>query len=97
MRDKYIKPCIFPFTYDGVTYNNCTIVNDPDNHPWCSTKVDEAGNHVKSGRYWGYCAQDCNDNSTKEKAELSFVTQGNYYKTIHDPAQKIFIYALIMG
>ncbi len=80
-REKKVKPCIFPFTYEGVTYNNCTIVNDPDDKPWCSTNLDEDGNHVVSGRYWGHCDQDCNKISAKEKAEFSFVTKGEFHLT----------------
>ena len=26
--------CVFPFTYDGITYNGCV----PGKSPWCSTK-----------------------------------------------------------
>ena len=26
--------CVFPFTYDGITYNGCI----PGKSPWCSTK-----------------------------------------------------------
>ncbi len=78
-REKDVKPCIFPFTYEGVTYNNCTVANDPDNMPWCSTKVDEDGNHVKAGRYWGHCDPDCNEISAKEKPEFAFVTKGQKY------------------
>ena len=40
------KPCIFPFIYDGVTYNEC-IWHKHETHfdgdHWCSTKVNETG------------------------------------------------------
>ena len=70
-RGKDFKPCTFPFTYEGVKYNNCTVVNDPDGKPWCSTKVDDDGNHVQSGGHWGHCGQDCKEKVFQEKAEFS--------------------------
>jgi len=75
-KSKDFKPCIFPFNYLGVSYNNCTIVNDPDDNPWCSTKVDEEGNHVKAGGYWGHCGQDCEKSSPIQRAEFAIATEG---------------------
>ena len=47
-------PCIFPFTYDKVTYNSCTWdLSHLTKGPWCSTKVDARGQHVKKN--WGLC------------------------------------------
>ncbi|KJE90649.1 hypothetical protein CAOG_01926 [Capsaspora owczarzaki ATCC 30864] len=41
-------PCVFPFTYKGVVYTQCTNV---DNHrDWCYTDPDYA-----SRRRWGFC------------------------------------------
>ena len=37
-------PCVFPFTYDNVTYTECTSV--VRGRPWCSTD---------DGRGWGFC------------------------------------------
>eukprot|EP00092_Neocalanus_flemingeri_P094712 GFUD01120447.1.p2 GENE.GFUD01120447.1~~GFUD01120447.1.p2 ORF type:complete len:129 (-),score=7.51 GFUD01120447.1:36-422(-) len=39
------KPCIFPFKYDGITYNACT-----NRYEWCATEED---------RDWGDCADGC--------------------------------------
>ena len=47
--------CVFPFTFDGVTYEACTMDNDVK--PWCSTMVDDKGVHVKGK--WGYCDPEC--------------------------------------
>ena len=53
--------CIFPFTLDGVTFNECTTYNSE--WPRCSTKVDDDGVHVDirdDGNFnWGYCSDDC--------------------------------------
>ena len=26
---------------------------------WCSTKVDQDGNHVEAGQNYGFCIEDC--------------------------------------
>ena len=68
-KSKEFKPCILPFRHNGETYNNCTEVSDPEKKPWCSTKVDQLGNHVRSGGYWGHCNEDCNKN-VQQQTEL---------------------------
>ena len=39
------KPCIFPFKFNGVLYNECTWTSAhlTEHKPWCSTFVDETG------------------------------------------------------
>ena len=32
--------CVFPFKYNDITYNGCITIKDPENKPWCSTKVN---------------------------------------------------------
>ena len=49
------KPCIFPFKFDGQTWNTCTNVDDPSGPYWCSTKVDDQGNHIGGQGNWGNC------------------------------------------
>ena len=76
-KSREVQPCIFPFQYLGQTFYNCTILKDPDDKPWCSTKVDEDGTHVTSGGYWGHCGQDCVEKEVTDlKSELSF-KEGN--------------------
>ena len=48
-------PCVFPFTYNGVTYTDCTSVDD--GQAWCSTATDDDGNHINN--FWGYCGYNC--------------------------------------
>ena len=54
-------PCIFPFRYKGVSYNTCTLAgNTPsETKPWCSTFIDDDGDHVSGEGHWGNCGPDC--------------------------------------
>ena len=52
------ESCIFPFTYKGKVYNSCTLDGDSSQGAWCSTSVDEFGNHV-GGSHWGICGRNC--------------------------------------
>jgi hypothetical protein len=82
-KSRDVKPCIFPFKYSGQTLSQCTTLKDPDDKPWCSTKVDGNGNHVPSGGFWGHCGQDCDENqSAVQKAELAF-GEGKLYLHLH--------------
>merc|ERR1711971_457267 len=58
------KPCIFPFKFGDITYNNCTTIgNDPgDTKAWCSTKVDNSGNHIGGQGKYGFCEPKCQSN-----------------------------------
>ena len=53
------KPCVFPFRFGGITYNGCTSNHDPHAKLWCSTQVDEGGNHIGRQGIWGYCREGC--------------------------------------
>ena len=53
------KPCRFPFHYQNVTYNTCTMRQADDNKPWCSTLVDDNNNHVPGGGHYGDCGPKC--------------------------------------
>ena len=64
------KPCVFPFIYKGITYNECM---DSDHHStscyWCSTKVDGNGVHIDNEGHWGCCNEICP--TVDEKGMLS--------------------------
>ncbi len=53
------RSCIFPFTVThnhlNFTYNECTGNHEIPGRLWCSTKVDDFGNHVINQTEWGYC------------------------------------------
>jgi len=52
--------CVFPFKYNDITYNGCITIKDPENKPWCSTKVDPATKiHISGTGDWGHCNPNC--------------------------------------
>ena len=53
------KPCVFPFIYDGRSYSGCPIDPDDSSKRWCSTKVDDKGQHVPKQNEYGHCASNC--------------------------------------
>ena len=48
-------PCIFPFTYNDKTYNECS--NSGGTCSWCATKVDNSGAYIIG--FWGCCNNVC--------------------------------------
>ena len=53
------KPCIFPFKYNGKTYNGCEKDHEDGTKTWCSTKVDSKGHHVPGQNEYGHCGKNC--------------------------------------
>ena len=51
------QECIFPFIFNGVVYNGCTLDNAGDNKAWCSVGTDADGVHINSD--WGHCPSSC--------------------------------------
>jgi len=80
------SPCQFPFIYKGVTRNGCITEADPDNRLWCSTGVDEDGQHIVNGQNWAHCSDSCPVSDTEvtpvssafsiEKPQLCKTTAG---------------------
>jgi len=50
------EPCVFPFSYKGALYKECTTV-DNSGVAWCSTQTDHEGVHTKGK--WGNCDAGC--------------------------------------
>ena len=46
--------CVFPFTFDGVTYNECTDVSN-DSTEWCALESDYAWVDASNPGLWGNC------------------------------------------
>merc|ERR1712165_379819 len=53
------KPCVFPFRFGGTLRSSCITDLDPEGKFWCSTRVDEGGNHVTGTGEWGHCSASC--------------------------------------
>jgi len=49
--------CIFPFRYKGRIWKHCTHYDTHGDNNWCSTKVDESGEHIPG--HFGHCNVDC--------------------------------------
>ena len=46
----FTQPCIFPFTYKGSTFNDCTLFDGDEE--WCASKVYDNG----TMKDWDYCS-----------------------------------------
>ena len=46
--------CVFPFKFNGVPQLSC-IEDTEEKKSWCSTLVDDDGEHVGGSNNWGYC------------------------------------------
>ena len=56
--------CVFPFSYNGVTYLECTYVGGGGS-AWCATTVnEETGNYIT----WQYCAETTTTSTTESLA-----------------------------
>jgi len=55
------KPCVFPFTFRGKTYNTCTwdMHHLTGRKAWCSTYVNDTGHHQGGQGNWGACGSGC--------------------------------------
>ena len=51
------EPCVFPFIYEGVRYNQCTSQDAAEGAVWCATQVSTNGTVIE-GR-WGDCTDGC--------------------------------------
>merc|ERR1712179_176749 len=57
-RDEEAKPCVFPFRYQGKTYNECTTDHSVNEEPWCATEINPRTSEVIRGK-WGDCSRGC--------------------------------------
>ena len=62
-----VGACVFPFTYKGVTYTSCTVIDNKD-VPWCSlTSSYETGNR------WARCQITINASEYFSKQSLPYL------------------------
>jgi hypothetical protein len=45
-------PCVFPFSFGGAVYTECTKANNPESLKWCATETDSNGAYTDQ---WGDC------------------------------------------
>jgi len=53
------QKCQFPFFFKGILRDGCVTENDPEGKAWCSTRVDDDGNHIGGGQFWAHCSSQC--------------------------------------
>ncbi len=53
------KQCIFPFYYNDTKYSGCIADEKTNGKFWCPTNVDDDGNYINGGGYWGHCGENC--------------------------------------
>ena len=57
--------CVFPFIYEGVTYNSCT--KEGEDYHWCATSVNE--DLTYDG--FGFCEESCYSFAGRYKKALN--------------------------
>merc|ERR1712154_294074 len=62
--------CVFPFTYKGVSYSQCTYADS--SLPWCATATDSSGAVVTNN--WGDCVISSTSSCQEESTTSSPVT-----------------------
>ena len=91
--------CVFPFTFNykdssgtmvNQTFYGCTRNLDPEDKPWCSTKVDSIGIHQVG--HWGHCETNSTDCSIVIVPRLADNIIGKYLEM---PNCYYFNYALV--
>ena len=82
------KPCVFPFRYNGVLYNECTKVFDTK--LWCSTSTNSSNDH-QSGN-WGYCPSDCQPMTpSTTSATTSTITTTSLTAAAESPIKEMYL------
>ena len=61
---------MFPFVYNGNTYNGCTIDESFNGLAWCATSVDRNRKVYHAYEAWGDCKPGCPGYGGKENIIL---------------------------
>jgi len=76
--------CVLPFTYNGRTYYECPVDPEDSTKFWCSTQVDQNGNHISNIGAYGHCGSSCPlEGSSRNLPELP--RQSNQCYTVGGP------------
>ncbi len=51
--------CQIPFVFKGIQYWGCPVDLVDASETWCSTKVDDKGNHITGIDAYGFCSSSC--------------------------------------
>ena len=94
------KNCVFPFVYNGNTYNGCTTDESFNGLAWCATSVDRNRNVYHES--WGDCVSSCPEGYLGWNHLLTnFIkTRGDRFQkgvlTTFWPIIKIFVFSPIL-
>ena len=69
------KPCIFPFKFKGEKYFGCPPDREVKGRRWCSTAVDNRGNHITGKGNFGFCEESCPKHKTPSKSLCTLFQQ----------------------
>ena len=72
------KPCIFPFKFKGEKYFGCPPDPEVKGRRWCSTAVDNRGNHITGKGNFGFCEESCPKHKTPSKSFYIYLFFNNY-------------------
>ncbi len=81
------ESCVFPFTFDNVTFFECTPHLHTRQLRWCSVEVDPAtGIHVSGKGRWGHCDPDsgCREIESAGVVTSNVDTCGRICKTVSE-------------
>jgi len=70
--------CVFPFAFNNKVHYSCIYDSSTDGHPWCSTKVDENGDHISQQGHWGHCSNSCPVSSRVYEVSLNKGKNGKF-------------------
>ena len=62
-----VSPIFYCSYFKGKTYNGCPPDPEFPNRKWCSTKVDNRGNHITGKGKFGFCEEACPHHKDKSK------------------------------
>ena len=74
-------PCVFPFKFRGDIHNECNWDGDASDGAWCSTLIDDSGQHVGGKGNWGNCGPKCPipPNSKEESPRKESLKKGIFF------------------